>query len=487
MTKPDERNAGRSEEADAPRHDADEAATGSDRPFRTMFGSAIDGIVVADSKTRRFYTANAAFCRTLGYTHQEIKQIGVQDVHPQDSLPFVMEQFKRLLNRRQSLARDIPVKRKNDEIFYADITCYPITLAGKSCLMGFFCDVTERKLAEDHLRDTESRFQSILEQYWERMSQAEQLASMGALSAMIAHEVTQPLTVSRLSLQEALAQLDIEGCSQSVVETLHECLEGISDAARRVERFRNFARQSSNEAPREVRLPDVLKRAVQLLKGKAQARRLSLTVRGTDTLPSIYANEKDVEQMCFALIENAIQAADGKRQRSLIIVGRRTQDGVMLSFEDTCGGIAPEHVDKIFQPFFTTKPPGEGTGLGLCIVERVVMRARGKIHMENRPGDGVTFCITLPPGAAGPVALWVGRRIHPRARTRGTTGWSLPLATGVTQRRPVADVGFARVPAEDRSGYLPWLGGSAGTSGLATGPASTFIPRRSASNAMTMS
>jgi len=100
--------------------------------------------------------------------------------------------------------------------------------------------------------------------------------------------------------------------------------------------------------------------------------------------------------MCFALIENAISAADGKKQRMLVISGRKTDGGVTLQFQDTCGGIAPEHVGRIFQPFFTTKPPGEGTGLGLCIVDRVVTHAGGNIRVENRPGEGAAFCVTLP-------------------------------------------------------------------------------------------
>ncbi|RPJ39075.1 MAG: sensor histidine kinase [Planctomycetaceae bacterium] len=123
---------------------------------------------------------------------------------------------------------------------------------------------------------------------------------------------------------------------------------------------------------------------------------MSLSTRSISMLPPVYANEKDMEQMCFALIENAIHAADGKKQRKLVVSGRKADDKVMLRFEDTCGGILPEQVDRIFEPFFTTKPPGEGTGLGLCIVDRVVRQAGGTIRVENRPGEGVTFHVTLP-------------------------------------------------------------------------------------------
>jgi two-component system NtrC family sensor kinase len=235
-----------------------------------------------------------------------------------------------------------------------------------------------------------------LERYQQGMSRAEQLASLGALSATIAHELTQPLTVSRLSLQDAMTELEAVASSTKVMESLGECLQGICDAAGRIEQFRNFARQSSKESPCEVRLQDVATRTVRLLDGKARERRMSLTTRGIIALPPIHANEKDMEQMCFALVENAIHAADGKKQCKLVISGGRTDREITLRFEDNCGGIAPEHVDRIFQPFFTTKPQSEGTGLGLCIVDRAVTQAGGTVRVENRPGEGVTFCITLP-------------------------------------------------------------------------------------------
>jgi PAS domain S-box-containing protein len=618
-----------------------------DLQFRTMFEATADGVVVADSQTRQFYTANVAFTRMSGYTPQEVRRLSLADIHPPDAAPFVSQQFTKLLKRELLVARDIPVKRKDGSVFYADISSHPTTLAGKPCLMGFFHDISERKRMEDRLRETESRFQSIMEQssegivltdeagnviewnraqeeitgrprsevlgrflwdviqelapandtsarsreelkhwtaeicrtgeiapshrlhehefmrrdgarrflqiliypvrtrkgfrigsicrdtterkkveralreseeryrtlvesagetialvdhsgtflfmnktaatrlggmpdhfvgktmwdlfpqpiadrqadsvrkvietgkalnvivptqvqgehrwynttiepirdaggnitaalvvgrdihelqaarqelerYQERMSRTEQLASLGALSATITHELTQPLTVCRLSLQDAMAELEAAGGSATVMKSLHECLEGISDATTRIDGFRNFARQSSKEAPRDVRLQDVVARTVRLLEGKAWERRMSLAVRGISALPPVHANEKDLEQMCFSLIENAIHAADGKKQRKLVISGREADGRITLRFEDTCGGIAPEYVDRIFQPFFTTKPQGEGTGLGLCIVHRVVTQACGDIRVENHPGEGTTFCITLP-------------------------------------------------------------------------------------------
>ena len=100
--------------------------------------------------------------------------------------------------------------------------------------------------------------------------------------------------------------------------------------------------------------------------------------------------------MFFALIDNAIHAAENKYNRQLVISGSVIGDYVELRFADNCSGITPENIDRIFEPFFTTKPTGQGTGLGLCIVRDIVLRANGKIRVESVYGIGSTFIITLP-------------------------------------------------------------------------------------------
>jgi C4-dicarboxylate-specific signal transduction histidine kinase len=121
-------------------------------------------------------------------------------------------------------------------------------------------------------------------------------------------------------------------------------------------------------------------------------------MKGLGSLPPIYSNERELEQLFFALLDNAIQAADGKKDRKVLVSGTMRDEHIELRFSDDCGGIAPEHIDKLFEPFFTTKPPGEGTGLGLCIVQRIVAQAGGRIRVKNKPGTGLTFFVTLPSG-----------------------------------------------------------------------------------------
>jgi len=95
---------------------------------------------------------------------------------------------------------------------------------------------------------------------------------------------------------------------------------------------------------------------------------------------------------------NAVQAMP--QGGSLTVRTRREGQGVALEIEDTGHGIEVEHIDRIWDPFFTTKPVGQGTGLGLSITQRVVSRHGGRIHVESRPGAGAKFIVWLP--IAGP-------------------------------------------------------------------------------------
>ncbi len=145
------------------RKQAEEALRESEQRFRAIFDHAIDGIVIADAKGKRFYTANRAFCRMLGYTLEEIASLGVRDIHPQEEFPFVMQQFEKQRRREVALAQNVPVRRKDSSVFYADINSAPITLAGKTYVMGIFRNITQRKEAEEALGKSEEKYRLLVE------------------------------------------------------------------------------------------------------------------------------------------------------------------------------------------------------------------------------------------------------------------------------------------------------------------------------------
>jgi PAS domain S-box-containing protein len=134
----------------------------AEESLSVIFDSAIDGILVADTESKKLLTANRAICKMLGYSCDEIKDLGIADIHPEKELPYVIDQFERQSRKEFAMAQNIPVKRKDGTVFYADINSSPATLAGKTCLIGMFRDITEMVQTKDEL---ESRVRDLEEFY----------------------------------------------------------------------------------------------------------------------------------------------------------------------------------------------------------------------------------------------------------------------------------------------------------------------------------
>lgn len=124
----------------------------SEEKFKNIFNHSRDGILIADIETKKFAMCNNIICKMLGYSEKEIKNLGVQDIHPENDLPYILEQFEKQAKEEIEIAMNLPVKRKDGTIFYADIATAPIMLAGKKYNIGNFRDITERKKAEERLR-----------------------------------------------------------------------------------------------------------------------------------------------------------------------------------------------------------------------------------------------------------------------------------------------------------------------------------------------
>jgi histidine kinase len=251
--------------------------------------------------------------------------------------------------------------------------------------LSVLTDITDRK-----------RIEQDLAVHHEKMQRAEQLASLGMVSATVAHELNQPLTVMRLFLQQGLRALKDDNDSDKVSEVIDDCLGELTKAASIVDRFRRFARKAAPVYIAKVNLVEIADGIVEILAESASREKLNLSVTVESCPPYIIGNSLELEQMFFVLIQNAIQAADGETWRELVITISSQGNQLLLTFADTCGGIRKEDIDKIFEPFFTTKPANLGTGLGLCILERIVKRHGGSVRVESEIGRGTIFYICLP-------------------------------------------------------------------------------------------
>ncbi len=231
----------------------------------------------------------------------------------------------------------------------------------------------------------------------EAVRQSEKLADMGMLLAGVAHELNNPLTVviGRANLlRQDLGDGPLAAQADKIAAAAERC-------ARIVRNFLALARQHPPER-REVRLNQVVREALELLAYPLRVSDVEIVLDLADDLPPLWGDVHQLHQVVVNLVSNAHQAmhqVSGPHRLSLSTRSDPQRGYVHLEVADTGPGIPPEIRARIFEPLFTTKPPGQGTGLGLSLCQGIVENHGGLIRVESEPGRGATFFVELPLGA----------------------------------------------------------------------------------------
>lgn len=238
-----------------------------------------------------------------------------------------------------------------------------------------------------------------LERAHEHLLAAEKLASLGKLSAVVAHEINNPLagmrTFARL-LQRRLPAATPDGTDLAAGENQHMLEMIASEAARCGDIVRNllvFARA----APASFALAElapILERCGLLLRHQAELLGVDLSIEPAEDLPAIECDAQQIQQLLMALTMNGLEATPSGGRVQLAACA--APDGVLLTVADTGTGIRPADREHVFEPFFTTKQAGRGVGLGLAVAYGIVSRHHGRIEVRTRTGPGTVMAVNLP-------------------------------------------------------------------------------------------
>ena len=272
-----------------------------------------------------------------------------------------------------------------DKIFSLVIT--PVKEAGYANL--YARDITEQKQLE---ADREIYVEREI--YKEKLLKVQRYAYIGSMGALVAHQINQPLTKINILLDRAIEQIEEASCSPTALKSTKECLSEAQKAASIIRKFREYVKSSTLESSGNGNVSAIADRIVSVLSEVLRQAKMRISTNGLRDLPEVEINETALEQTFLIITQNAIEAADGRKSHKLDITGKFADGNIELQFADDCCGIAPENLDKIFEPFFSTKD--NGLGLGLAIVQQIFISCGVQIRVESQLGKGTTFYVTLP-------------------------------------------------------------------------------------------
>lgn len=261
------------------------------------------------------------------------------------------------------------------------------------------CTADQIGLALDNARlYSETRLQlEDLRRSQTEVVKAERLAAVGELAGGVAHEINNPLTI-------ILGQVHLLLQSQDSAKVLNglKVIDGATKRAATIVRDLMLFAEHFSLHPQRCTVAEQIDRVLELHRGRIEAQHVRVRTEILDA-PEIWADAAQLQEAFSHLIQNAEQAmvaAHGGGTLTIRVGPSRT--GVRMEVADDGPGIAPEDLARIFNPFFTTKAPGEGRGLGLSVAYSIVSEHEGRIWAENRPEGGASLIVELPIRAPSP-------------------------------------------------------------------------------------
>jgi len=246
--------------------------------------------------------------------------------------------------------------------------------------------------------DAEQKEAQYRKQMEQQMIVTERLASLGTLSAGVAHEINNPLAIIRESagwMRQLIAKDELKDIPRhgDFVKALDKVEKSVERASRITHKLLGFVGKSES-AVAEVNLPELAEEAIQLITHEAQNRDIIIARQMETSLDNIWSDAHQIRQVLLNLLTNAIHAVNSKGTITIAI--EDAGDCQMITVNDTGQGIPRENLDKIFEPFFSTKSPGQGTGLGLFVSRGIVEKLGGTLEVSSKIGQGTSLSIRLP-------------------------------------------------------------------------------------------
>jgi len=244
---------------------------------------------------------------------------------------------------------------------------------------------------------------------FEDIRQKEKLATIGTMTAGIKHDIGTPINKTSAAVQKFLIEREFgdhkkmpsEEVISNAYDLLARCQMTFEKVSNIAAKFADFAKPKRKAEVERIKLSKSVNDAIGILEREIQAKNITVTQDIPDSLPSVVADRDYIQQILFNIIRNgaqAIEEANRTKENAIIeIKGSTDKSGnILIEISDTGAGISAEEQNKLFEPYYTTKPEGKGTGLGLAIVKELMERNNGTISVKSAKGQGTTFILQFP-------------------------------------------------------------------------------------------
>ncbi len=360
----------------------------SEARHRVVVETASDAVVSIDESGAIIF-ANPATKRIFGYNPEELIGKPLTVLMPGAMRKFHEAGLKRYLEtgerRLNWQGTEVTARRANGEEFPAEVSFGEMTADQRKVFTGFIRDISEKKRAEEELRNTQ-----------EELARMMRVMTIGQLTASIAHEVNQPLSGIITNASTCLRMLkgdppNIDGARETAQRTIRDGNRA-SDVITRLRTL--FSKKQTEIEPLD--LNEAAREVIALLSGELQSNKVVLKQEFSDRLPIVHGDRVQLQQVILNLLRNASDAMSSVEDRPRQVVLRTELEGehVRLLVQDSGVGFTPEVASKMFESFYTTK--SDGMGVGLSVSRSIIEANHGRLWATPNEGPGATFAFSIP-------------------------------------------------------------------------------------------
>ena len=351
--------------------------------FQNQIDSSVDGIIASD-RQGHIMLFNKEALALLGYDEADIETLHVTKLYNEG---VAYELKKRMRSKHfggmgKLLRHEMIVKHKKGQDIPVSFSGGIIYDEGEEIgTFGLFTDLRAIQQVEEDL-----------EQAQRMLMQSEKMAGLGRLAAGVAHEINNPMSGIMLYanlIQEELGKdHKLSSDLDTIINEAERCKIIVADLL-------EFSHQTTYEMEL-TDLNDVIQKTLTILRHQPLFHNVDFVMDLAEDLPHIYGNSIRLNQVVMNIIVNAAQAMKGSGKLVINSHVRANHDLAEITIQDSGHGIPPEFLEKIFDPFFSTKDTGEGAGLGLSVSYAIVKEHKGSIRVTSTPEKGTTFTLRFP-------------------------------------------------------------------------------------------